>query len=226
MSAIFDIGNLQTAIPGVAALGTAAFGLVDGSKAFRGGISNVGFPFISNALEPFRAALEQIDDQAPFATIKANWINAVPKADQKMAARNLIRLGLNPDTAPVLAEQLPGIDGAELAKAVAAITMGQELAQQQLDLLGRFDAFVDSRLDAAFERADQKFRNVARVTAGLVAIILAVLGQAASVGTVWMEGTQLSAALLVGIVAVPLAPIAKDLTSAITTAVSAFKAKS
>lgn len=226
MSAIFDIGHLETAIPAVGALGTAAFGLVDSSKAFRGGISNVGFRFITDALEPFRAALEQIDDQAPFATVKANWINAMAKADQKAAARNLIRLGLNPGTAPVLAEQLPGIDGAELATAVAAITTGQELSQQQLELLGRFDAFVDSRLDAAFERADQKYRNVARVTAGLVAILLAWCGQATSLDSLTMSWQDFASALLIGVVAVPMAPIAKDLTSAITTAVSAFKAKS
>ncbi|WP_394890517.1 hypothetical protein ACG873_03825 [Mesorhizobium sp. AaZ16] len=52
-------------IAATAALGTASFGLVDASKALRGGISNVGFGFIRKALQPFQAALKLIDDKDP-----------------------------------------------------------------------------------------------------------------------------------------------------------------
>jgi hypothetical protein len=84
------------------------------------------------------------------------------------------------------------------------------------------NAVIDALLDAAFENADQQFKNVSRVLAGAVAIGLAVAAWAfwpdvASKPELWV-------AIGVGLLAVPVAPVAKDLTSALSAAMRALKA--
>lgn len=44
---------ITNALGAVAALGTAAYGLVDATKAFGGGASNAGFRFIRDEVQPF-----------------------------------------------------------------------------------------------------------------------------------------------------------------------------
>ncbi|WP_407193244.1 hypothetical protein [Bradyrhizobium sp. STM 3566] len=88
-----DIANLIVAAGG---LGTAAMGLVDTSKAFAGGPSNFGY--IVDWLKPFLAPPAnnpQASGRAQILrTLRANWLNGVPKADQKAKAKSLIHLGL------------------------------------------------------------------------------------------------------------------------------------
>jgi hypothetical protein len=45
-------GNIANAVAATGALGTAAFGLIDASKAIAGGMSNPGFGYIRKAVEP------------------------------------------------------------------------------------------------------------------------------------------------------------------------------
>jgi hypothetical protein len=222
-----DPTQIGAMIAAVGALGTAASALVDATKiGYRGGVSNIGYSFIADALAPYDVALRLVDAQNPYATIHANWINGVPKADQKATAKALIRLGLTPATAPVIAASSPGVDGATLQSAATNVANGESLTPQQIGVLGRLDATIDARLDAGFERAEQKYRNTSRVIAGVFAVILAVVGGWIVVGgplDVYLGSKNLPIALLVGVIAVPLAPIAKDITSAIGTAVKAFK---
>lgn len=218
----FGIGEFGTISAATAALGTAASGLVDATKAFWGGVSNVGFRFIGDALKPFKAALELIDEHEPLGTVQANWLNGVGKAEQKAAAKNLIRLGLTADTAESMAADLPSVDGASLKAAAAKMVSGTALTEDEVNLLARFDSIVEARLDAAYERADQKYRNVARVAAAVVAMVLSVAGAIFIAGST--AGADYITAIFVGLLATPLAPVSKDLISALTTAVSAFKA--
>jgi hypothetical protein len=215
-----DFGNVVAAI---SALGTAAFGLVDATKVFRGGVSNIGFNFIRAAIQPYVAALRLVDRDDPFRTIKANWLNGVAKADQKAAVKSLIRLGLTSSTAASIAGGAPGIDAAQLAAVASKIDAGAGLDEAEITLLGRFDAIVDAQMDAGFERADQKYRNAAKVLAALIAIVLAFVG-------VWVierddvGGRDFVLAFFIGLISTPLAPVAKDITSAVGAAVSALKA--
>lgn len=80
---------------------------------------------------------------------------------------------------------------------------------------------IEATLDAAFEAAEQQYRNVSRVLAGLVCVGLALVAQALMPGD--QPGDYLLA-VTVGLLAVPLAPVAKDLTSALSTAMRALKA--
>jgi hypothetical protein len=220
-----DIGSIGSAIAAIGALGTAAYGLLDATKAFGGGVSRIGWGKVQAALLPFQAALADVNADWT-ATVRANWLNGVAKEDQKAAAKSLVRLGLSPANAAALAPA-GRVDPARLVAVMTAVDQGNALVPADVAVLARFDSAVDAALDAGFERADQRYRNVARLLAGIIAVALAVVA-AIAFPQYFPEGAsraaQLSKAALIGLIAVPLAPIAKDLSSALSTAASALKA--
>lgn len=209
------LNSAMTFLSAAGALGTAAYGLVDGSKFFRGGISNAGFRHLETALARFDAALVLGGDVRLLETIRANWLNGVPKADQKAAAKSLIRLGITPENAPKLAKAV-GVSADALTAAATKINEGELLTPEDMNILGRFDALLEAILDLGYERADQFYRNSAKAASAVVAVILAVVAA-------WLIDAKIVEALFVGIVATPLAPIAKDIASSLSTAVAALK---
>ncbi|MDA9478893.1 hypothetical protein XI03_31280 [Bradyrhizobium sp. CCBAU 65884] len=200
-------------------LGTAAYGLVDVSKAFWGGISNAGFGHIKRALGPYEAALRDTGTTSPMEVLRANWLNGAPLSQQKANAKSLIRLGLSPKNAFGMAEAT-GIDPDALRTAANKVDAGAALDPQDVGILARFDAIVDAVLDGAYERADQKYRNSSKGLSALIAIILAGVGGGVSHAQAgafqWLDyltSQDFLVALLVGAIASPLAPVAKDLSS-------------
>lgn len=218
-----DLTAISNQIIAVGALGTAAFGLVDSTKVLRGGISNRGFGYIQDALTPFAPALEEALGVNPAhdwrSVMRSHWINGRPKEEQKAIAASLIQLGLTAENAPALAEA-GQVAPAALQAVVAALDHGQELTPEQLNILGRFKATIEARVDAAYERADQVYRNSARFLAGIVAIMLAVTAAYVLYDVRTLSG--FGPAILIGVVAVPLAPIARDIASALAAAAHAL----
>lgn len=210
----------------VGALGTAAFGLVDASKAMSGGISLVGFNHIRTALKPFAPALDDTINNWR-NLLRSNWINGKPKAEQKAIVRTLIRLSINASTAPKLAEAL-GLDKKALTDAAEKMASGTPLEQPQQDVVGRLDALAEARIDAAFEQADQAYRNMSKLCASIVAVVLALWGgyllpdQKTTEPLAYLTSSDAARAVLVGLLAVPLAPIAKDVASSLQAAASAL----
>ena len=219
---------LLQAISATAALGVAAFGIVDISKAFWGGPSRVGMGHLERGFAPFAAALDAALGADRWRDILySHWINGRPMAEQKAIVRSLVRLGLNPDTAEALA-RAGRVDAAALKGIAEKLRAGKAPTDEEMTLLGRMDTAIEAQLDAAFERADQQYRSVAKFCAAAVAIVLALIGAwvVASDGNpaYQMKPQEILMALLIGALAVPIAPIAKDLTTALTSAASAFKA--
>jgi hypothetical protein len=217
--------GITDSLTAIGALGLAAMGLVDTTKPFWGGVSNFGSQHIANCLKPFEAALDRAS-QFWRQTLRSHWLNGTPLDQQKAVAKSLVRLGLNPDNARGLAPA-GNVDPDKFAAAVASVFTGQPLTSDQVTLLSRFDAAVDTALDAGYERADQKYRNAARATAGAIAIVLAVVGGYLLVpvpdrAAYWWSPVFWQS-VLIGIVSVPIAPIAKDLASSLATAVGALK---
>ena len=224
----FAEANITEIIAAIGALGTAAFALVDATKAYKGGVSNIGFDFIKTAVAPYEAALRLVDAKDPYATIHANWLNGVPKADQKATVKALIRLGLTPVTAPTLAKGAPGVDAATLQSAATKVATGADLTEPELQC-SRSLSTRPSTLNSmrVLSGPSNRSRNTARVLAAAAAILLAVIGGwairgADATGIYWFSN-DFWIAVLVGIAAVPLAPIVKDVTSGITSAINAFK---
>jgi hypothetical protein len=243
------VSNILNFFAAAGALGTAAYGVVDASKAVRGGVSNAGFRAIRHGLEPLLdgpTGTPVLGPRDVFAALYANWVNGVAKADQKAIAKSLIRLGLTPERAPRLATQT-GVDPQAFEALARDIQSGRRLSEEQMNLLGRFDAIVSAVLDEAYERADQQYRNWSKLWAMIVSTLLAVAGgalihaanatgaaPASAVGSGdaacvtgssalcgYLFSTRFWLAAFVGVIATPLAPVAKDLSSALSAAVKA-----
>lgn len=107
------------------------------------------------------------------------------KSNQISIAKSLIKLRLTPETAPALAATT-GVDATLLLQVAVKIKNGQatapnpqvsndpnSLTPQEFDVYGRFDLLLNTFLDQAYQRANQRYKNAARATAIPVAVILA-----------------------------------------------------
>ncbi len=222
--ASIGLDQFGAALAALSGLSTAAFGLLDSSKAFWGGVSNVGLSHIRGSLKDFQGVLGAgVGEARWWGVIRANWLNGMAKVEQKATVRAMLKLGLNTDTAEELAKGCK-VDGPALRAVAVKLAKGQELSDTDLNLLGRVNAVLDAVLDCAFERAEQQYRNVSRLLAGVLAIVLAGVVQ-----VIWRIQDPASApsfwvAVAVAVMAVPVAPVAKDLTSALSAAMRALKA--
>lgn len=219
---IQNIGNI---IAAVAALGTASMGFVDALKALWGGPSNIGFSSIKHTLRPFlpKKANGAFSEAELLEALKSNWINGVAKADQKAKAKALIHLGLTAGNAAELAKAA-GVDEKTLASVADKVAgRSQEaLTPAEINALGQFDAILSAILDEAYERADQQYRNGAKILATFFAVIFGIVGSGLINGGGFTRG-NIWLGVIVGIVSVPLAPVAKDLVSSLQAAVGALQ---
>jgi hypothetical protein len=218
-----DTKQIVNLIIAAGALGTAAMGLVDASKVFGGGPSNFGFGYVADALDPFLVPLTNnsigFSKAQILRTLKANWLNGVAKADQKAKAKSLIHLGLTTGSAPGLANAA-GVNAAKLQSLAQKTADGANVSQDEINVLGQFDAVLSAALDAAYERGDQKYRNAAKLLSMAVATVLGGVGGWLAFGSDYTT-RDIILSLLVGVAATPLAPVAKDLASSLQAAVSA-----
>lgn len=209
--------NLPQVVVAIGGLGTAASGLVDATKVFGGGVNHIGFQGIRVAVQGSTDAAETVNalsQKKIIAALEANWMNGTDLASQKAIAKSLIKLNLHPSNARPLADAT-GVDADILTSVAASIAAGSPLSAAESEVFARFDLIVTAVLDEAYQRSNQVYRNWTRALAALVAIGLAMAG-----------GRELGMApalsLLVGLLATPFAPIAKDLSSALTTSVNAM----
>jgi hypothetical protein len=215
-----DLHSVPALVTAIGGLGTAAFGLVDASKVLPfGGVNFIGFSGIRktvSALTPVGSGNALSPDKI-IATLKANWFNGTDLPSQKAIAKSLIKLNLNPGNAEALAAAT-GVDPGVLTTVATKITTGTPLTSPETDVYARFDLIVTALLDETYQHSDSSYRNWTRTIAAIVAVVLAVAGGHAisGDGKIWVY-------VLVGLLATPLAPIAKDLSTALATAVNAFQ---
>jgi hypothetical protein len=206
-----DLSKLVLAIGG---LGTAAYGVVDATKALAGGVSRVGFGDIKRVMAKLIPGKEKdsgsaLGQASVLATLRANWMNGMPAADQKSIAKALVKLNLTTDSASELAK-VTGVDGAVLTEIARKVSTKAALSDEQTDVYGRFDLSLSALLDQAYQRGDQRYRNTAKLLAVAVALLLSLAGTETVLGP-----HHVRLAVMVGLLATPLAPIAKDLASAV-----------
>jgi hypothetical protein len=214
--------DLSKVVLSIGGLGTAAYGVVDATKGFGGGISNRGFGDIKKVVtklipqsEPGSLREAAVSLDSSLRTLRANWLNGMVLGDQKAVAKALIKLNLTPGTAHHMAGAT-GVDKTVLEKIAVKLGTDTALTQPETDVYGRFDLLLSALLDQGYQRADQRYRNSAKLLAVFVAMALALIGGRIVVGQAFFSsGSELSRALLAGLLATPLAPIAKDLSSAI-----------
>ena len=213
---IADIGAAATT------LGASSSALVDATKSFDGGVSNVGFSYIKYAITPFEDALNATNPRQGIETIRANWLSGMATADQLTAAQSLISLGLTTTTAPKVAKTLANLDANEFVAAVTATSNGQALTDLQKTVMKTFDDTVTARLNAAIQRADKQYECAAKLAASALAIVLAVLGVTVVAGG-HPGSDDLLLGVVAGVLATPVAPVAKDLFTVLSTLATTLK---
>lgn len=233
-----DISHLPIAetITAIGGLGTAAFGLVEALKP--------AFPFINRmGLKHIQATVASLtpDQTGPglpssppnalprkniLETIEANWVNGIDVTSQKAIAKSLIKLHLSAGNAEAAAART-NVDPALLTSIATKILNGTSLLQAESDVFARYDLIVTAMLDEAYQCSDQVYRNGARALAAILAVVLSIAGAWTLVGSGFWQPVHwqdIGLAILVGVLATPLAPIAKDISTAIATAVNTMQA--
>lgn len=207
--------NIGTIILATGALGTAAFGIVEALKWTR--LGEAGFGAILKVLGPIVQLI-----QTAYGPDYERLLRAQYRGDARDLTRIIrqgARVGLTPENATRAAEFLGMVDGASLAEAARQVVQGQELTAQLRNVLGRFELAVDARIDAALMLAQNQYVGATRGSASIIAILIAII-----VG-MYLGKEYFVQAMLVGVAAVPLAPIAKDLVNALQSASKAIRLK-
>jgi hypothetical protein len=221
------IQNLPDIVAAIGGLGTAAFGLVDATKPFAGGVNRIGFKRIEAAVKSLTpgAASSGLTQDKILATLRANWYNGKDLASQKAIAKSLIKVSLNSGNAATLSKAT-GVDAALLKTVAEKIVSGSALQPNESDAYARFDFILTALLDEVYQHSDQAYTNGTRILAFGFSLLLAFLGGWSLNGGFfggYLHSKDLGQALLVGLLATPLAPIAKDLSSALATAVNTMQ---
>ena len=207
------VTNLLPIVAITGAVGTGAFGLVDALKILPyGGISNFGFKFIRQAvhkLAPVDACADAtcLSEASLVAMLHSHWINGVDTASQIDNAKALILLRLSPSTA-ACAASWTDVDPELLTQAATCAKEGTAMTPEQTAILARYSQAIESLLNQAYQRADQRYRNASKCLAIPMAVGLALL----LCQVLPMPVSHLQAILL-GVLATPLAPMAKDIAS-------------
>jgi hypothetical protein len=219
--------HLPQIISAIGGLGTAAFGLVDSTKVFFGGVNRIGFGAIADAVKTLTPGVgdKGLTQGKIVQTLRANWFNGTDLTSQKSIAKSLIKVGLNAGNAPALAAAT-GVDAGALGAVAACMSSGTPLTSEQSDVFARFDFILTALLDEVYQHSDQIYTNGTRVVASIFAVMLAFVGGWALLGgdfKPYLHSNEVWLALVAGVLATPLAPIAKDLSSALATAVNTMQ---
>ena len=152
-------------------------------------------------------------------TLRANWLNGSALADQKAIAKTLVKLRLDLATAPNMA-RVTGVPETALTTIAGKIASGTTLTVEENATFGRFDLIVTAMLDEAYQRADQIYRNSAKVLSVAVSVALAISGVFVIIPFRDAQfGISILQAIVLGLIASPLAPVSKDLSSALAAGV-------
>jgi hypothetical protein len=224
------------AVTAVGAFGVAAFGLVESvGKAFAAkgyGLPYAGLGAVKKAIRHLTPALRVAygDDYLDIITHQYRAGRSTGECPDTI--RQGVRLGLpfmTIDAAAAVIDSMweldppgaPKTNATALAAALQAVPPASPPPTGGVEpqaLAGRFATALDARILAAFEVGEEHYEALAKLIAGVVAVGLAVgfdLGLGAPV--------PLPVALIIGVVAVPLAPVAKDVSSSLQNALTAFK---
>jgi len=224
---ITSVENLSAIVLATGALGTAAFGVVEGLKGTSLGLA--GFYKLKNLLgNELMKALKHAYGNNCEDYLKAQYRNGRSKGEIGRTLRQGIRIGLPGADTQALAAELPGVNAQALQQAAQAIDSGGKINDDQKHALARFEMSVDARIDAALALAETSYVAVARNTASGFAIIFAlivgcILGFHADETS--NDYSFIGLAFLIGVAAIPIAPVAKDIAKALSSAEKALKVK-
>jgi hypothetical protein len=210
-------------IAATGAVGTAAMGIVELLKSSR--LGELGFGTLARVLgrEPLESVATAYGPDT-LTLLRGMYRSSRGEGELRRTLRQGLRIGLTPESAPALAARVGVVDADALADIARAIHSGRALEEAEQAMLGRYELAVDARIDAALALAESAYVRGMRLTASLVALCLAFGGAWLLPGSGAPSDPKWVLALLVGITAVPLAPIAKDVATGLREATRALGA--
>ncbi len=210
--------DLPTLTLATGALGTAAFGLVEALKWTRP-VGLAGFPTFWARLGALTLTLETAHGPTTRETIEDRYRGDTAELTRML--RQGVRVGLTPDNAERVAAFLGTINGPALRAVLEKRGAAQPVTDAERAILARYELAADARIDAALTVAQVRYTGTARVIAMFASLAMALIAFLA------MDEPKphWSWALIIGVAAVPIAPIAKDLASGLNSAARALKAR-
>jgi hypothetical protein len=232
-------------------LGAAAYGVVDGLKLVPW-VDLAGFErlFVSRktkggrfwptqqrvGLDPLLSALQAAYGSYTVELLKAQYRNGRSKGELPRTLRQGVRIGfgvLPLDNIIQVACAL-GIDKQAAQQAAEALITARNqrppaagemppaapvsVSSEERSAIARLETTIDARIDAALVLAEVQYVTQTKVIATIVALVIAF-----GVGTFLDAKPVVS--FMIGLAAVPLAPVAKDLATALQEAVRALKTR-
>ena len=210
------ISTLSGVIAAAGALGTASFGIVEGLKWTA--LGTAGFGSIGEYLGHDLVGCLRVAYGPDFERLLRAQYRQDSQA-QSVVAKSLrqgVRIGLTTANAENVARFLGTVAPGSLKQAAAAVEAAKALSDAERAAIGRFELAADARIASALSRAKDAYLGCVRGAASLCAIVLGV-------ATALLLGSELVDGVIVGIVAVPLAPIANDVVAALQAATKAMR---
>lgn len=219
------------------ALGLAAAGVVEGLKAWDW-LGLKGYERIKETLgTELMSTMEEAYGKNYESLLKAQYRSRDGRDELVSNLRQGVRLGLTPMNARSIAEEVGVVDPKELREIAKKIRDGEKLEDKETSLLGRFELAADTKIDAAITLAESTYQASMRNHAFVASILIAILAAFGLVETPWDEITTIAGfqnivtsiswtlVFIVGVAAVPLAPVAKDLSTALRAAATAIRGR-
>jgi hypothetical protein len=218
---IMILQNLPQVISAIVGMGIAAFGLLDASKSVFSSIDRIGFKHIRQMVaeltpEGAHPRVNTLPQASILKSLEGNWANGTTLTNQEAIARSLINLHLSEDNAVELAART-NLDPDVLTQVAVSMASGIPLTLQQTYVYERFDKSIAALLDGAYQASDRAYRNGMRTLAACVAMVLAQLAVRSIVGS--LEYSEMFEGLFVGLGAATIAPVAKDVSTAVSAVV-------
>ena len=245
------VNRWGVAIAAVGALGTAAFGIVDGLKLIPW-IDLAGFERLFSRrlarearawpttiranLDPLVPALLLAYGGDVMEVLKAQYRSGRAKGDLPRTLRQGVRIGLGlmaeaDIDAMARALGLPVAAAQAVARALVAtrtyrppalaqppaVPAPPPIAEADRAAMAQLETVIDARIDAALVLAEALYVTQTKLIASAVAIAIALV-VCRALGAPWWLGAAF------GVAAVPLAPVAKDVATALQEAVKAMQA--
>lgn len=243
MADVDFVNYLGTASLAAGALGTASYGIVDGMKVVawfdlagfeRLFASGRRWPISHRAtLDSLLPALRAAYGDETIGLLRAQYRAGRGQGELPRTLRQGVRLGFGMLDADAIVGCAVGLglprpiaemasEALVLARRQRAPASGEApvppppIGEDSRAALARMETAIDARIDAALALADKEYGTQSKVHATAVALAIA-FGVGLYLQQPWW------ACLIVGLAAVPIAPVAKDIATAISEAVKVFR---
>ena len=223
MNPVFDVHTLGAAVGAAGTLGTACSGIVEGLKWTPLGIA--GYPRLhrllgSQLMEAVKTTYGERCDGLLRSQYRQDWARSPIAATLSQGVKG----GLNTNNAPGIATFLGNVDGSALKSAVARAQSHEPSTPDDVAVMSRFQQAVDTQIAGALAGAQEFYHGSLKLVAAAIAISLSELTAYLAGGwSGWISDRGWLTGLLVGIVAVPLSPLANDVANALQATSVALK---